>query len=344
MNQESQMRKPKHRGRHLFGLIVGIIALSCAPTYAQEIITTVAGNGTRGFSGDGGPAASASLDIKHFTGGVAADAAGNVYIADTGNHRVRKIDSGGIISTVAGNGAAGFSGDGGPATSASLFAPTGLALGVGGDVGATEDLYIVDTGNQRIRRVGPDGIITTVAGNGVRGFSGDGGLATAASLSLGDIQYLGIAGYPTSVAVDQNVGILYIPDTGNGRVRKVASGFITSFVTGLKDPYGVAVDDGGNLFITDSSNDQILRVTPSGAVTTVARILSSPSGVAIDRAGNLYIADSHSHRIRKVEPNGVTNVIAGSGDPIFDPFEGYYFVGGFSGDGGPATSAQLNFP
>ena len=315
-----------------------VAAFQTLPVFAQGIITTVAGNGSRGFAGDGGPAVNALLDIKHFTGGVAADAAGNVYIADTGNHRVRKINAGGIISTVAGNGVARFSGDGGPATNASLFAPTGLG------VDAPGNLYIVDTGNQRIRRVGQDRIITTVAGNGVRGFSGDGGLATAASLSLGNIQYLGIAGYPTSVAVD-GAGNFYVADTDNGRVRKIdQSGIITSAVNGLRDPYGVAADSAGNLFITDSSNDQILKVSPSGEVTTITQTLYSPSGVALDRAGNLHIADSHSHRIRKAEPNGVTSVIAGSGDPIFDPVEGYFFVGGFSGDGGPATSAQLNFP
>jgi sugar lactone lactonase YvrE len=332
------MRKPKHRSRRLLGLIIGIIALGSAPAHAQGIITTVAGNGTRGFSGDGGPAVNALIDMKYFTGGVAADAAGNVYIADTGNHRVRKIDPGGIISTVAGNGVARFSGDGGPATSAALFAPTGVGTDAAGN------LYIVDTGNQRIRRVSPDKIITTVAGNGVRGFSGDGGIATAASLSLGNIQYLGLGGYPTSVTVDGE-GNFYIADTDNERVRKVdQSGIITSAVTGLRDPYGLVADAVGNLFITDSSNDQILKVSPSGVVTTIARTLYSPSGVALDGVGNLYIADSHSHRVRKVEPNGVTSVIAGSGDPIFDPIEGYYFVGGFSGDGGPATSAQLNFP
>ncbi|MDQ3175239.1 MAG: DUF4214 domain-containing protein [Acidobacteriota bacterium] len=209
---------------------------------------------------------------------------------------------------------------------------------------AAGNLYIVDTGNQRIRRVGPGGIITTVAGNGGRGFSGDGGMATAASLSLGNVQYLGIAGYPTSVAVD-GAGNLYIADTDNGRVRKVnPAGIISSAITGLRDPYGVAADAVGNLFIADSSNDRILKVSPGGVVTTIAGTLYSPSGVAVDRAGNLYIADSHSHRVRKVEPNGFTTIVAGSGDPIFDPIEGYYFVGGYSGDGGPATSAQLNFP
>jgi sugar lactone lactonase YvrE len=326
------------RATSLLWLLVCVAGLSAVPTFAQGIITTVAGNGSRGFSGDGGAAVNALIDMKSFTGGVAADAAGNVYLADTGNHRVRKIDSSVIISTIAGNGSAKFSGDGASATNASLFAPTGLTLDAAGT------LYIVDTGNQRIRRVSPNGIITTVAGNGVRGFSGDGGIATAASLSLGNVQYLGTGGYPTSVAVD-GAGNLYIPDTENGRVRMVSpSGIITTVVAALRDPYGAAVDAAGNLFITDGSNDQILKVSPSGAVTTIATALSSPSGVALDRAGNLYIADSHSHRIRKVEPSGVTSVIAGSGDPIFDPIEGYYLVGGFSGDGGPATSAQLNFP
>ena len=322
----------------LLWLLVCVAGLNAVPAFAQGIITTMTGNGSRGFSGDGGLAVNALLDIRPFTGGVAVDAPGNVYIADTVNHRVRKIDPSGIISTVAGNGIAGFSGDGGLATNASLFAPTGLGVDTRGN------LYIVDTGNQRIRRVGPDRIVTTVAGNGVRGFSGDGGVATGASLSLGDVQLLGIAGYPTSVAVD-GAGNLYIPDTDNGRVRKVApSGVITSVVAGLRDPYGVAVDAAGNLFITDSSNDQVLKVSVSGAVATIIAALHSPSGVAVDSVGNLYIADSHTHRIRKFEPNGVTSVIAGSGDPIFDPIEGFIFVGGFSGDGGPATSALLNFP
>ena len=321
----------------LLWLLSCVAWLNTVPVHAQGTITTVAGNGSRGFSGDGGPAVNALLDIKHFTGGVAADAAGNVYIADTGNHRVRKIDPGGTISTVAGNGIARFSGDGGPATSASLFAPTGLGVDGGGN------LYVVDTGNQRIRKVSPNGTISTVAGNGIRSFSGDGGIATAASLSLGNIQYLGIAGYATSVALD-GAGNLYIADTDNGRVRKVdPSGIITSVVAGLRDPYSVAADSAGNLFVTDSSNDKILKVSASGSVTVIAGGLSSPSGLALDHAGNLYIADSHTHRIRKVDPNGVTTIVAGSGDPIFD-IDGYHFVGGYSGDGGPATSALMNFP
>ena len=168
-------RGMKRRAVSLLWLLLWMGGLNAVSTFAQGIITTVAGSFSHGFSGDGGPAVSAQLDMKHFTGGVAVDMAGNVYIADTGNHRVRKIDTNGIVSTAAGNGAPGLSGDGGAATNASLFAPTGLGLDAAGI------LYIIDTGNQRIRRVGLDGIITTVAGNGARGFSGDGGLATASS-------------------------------------------------------------------------------------------------------------------------------------------------------------------
>jgi len=164
----------------------------------EGTISTIAGNGVEAFSGDGGPATSASLNRPS---GVAVDAAGNIYIGDSRNSRIRKVDAGGIITTVAGNGASGFSGDGGPANAASLAAPRGVMVDAAGN------LYIADMDNSRIRKVDAGGIITTVAGNGVYGFSGDGGPATAASLAE-----------PRNTALDAS-GNLYIADKDNKRVR-----------------------------------------------------------------------------------------------------------------------------
>jgi NHL repeat len=306
------MRKRKHLGQHWLGLIIGVIALGSPPAHAQGIITTVAGNGTRGFSGDGGLAPNSTLNLGEFTGGVAVDAGGNLYVADSNNHRIRKVYPNGTISTMV----------------AALNYPSGLA------VDSASNLYIVDNGNQRIRKVSADGMITTVAGNGVAGFSGDGGRATSASLHFNR--------YTGNCAVD-GAGNLYIPDTENHRIRKVGADGIITTVTSVYWPYSVAVDAANAVYI-GGEDGIIVKVDAAGIRTVVATGLNVPSGVACDRAGNLYIADSHSHRIRKVEPNGVTSVIAGSSDPLFDPIEGYYFVGGFSGDGGSARSALLNFP
>ena len=298
------MRKPIHRSRYSYSLIIGMIVLCSASTFAQGIITTVAGNGARGFSGDGGPAISSTLNLGEFTGGVAVDTAGNLYIADSNNNCVRKVDLSGTITTVA----------------RSLNYPSGLAFD------SAENLYIVDTGNQRIRKLSPNGIINTVAGNGVAGFSGDGGPAIRASLHFN--RYTGDCGVDSA-------GNLYIPDTENYRIRRVGIDGIITTVASVRWPYSVAVDAIGDLYV--GAEDGVSGKVGAGG-------LNVPAGVAVDRAGNLYIADSHNHRVRKVDPNGVATIIAGSGDPIFDPVEGYYFVGGFSGDGGPATSAQLNFP
>jgi sugar lactone lactonase YvrE len=307
------------------------------------IITTVAGSGTQGYSGDDGPATSAQLGYPQ---GVALDAAGNLFIADSANGRVRKVSPSGIIITVAGNNAPGSSGDGAPATSAQV-SPAGVVVDRAGN------LFISDPFNARVRMVSSRGIITTVAGNGTRGISGDGGPATSAQLYA-----------PQGVAVDE-AGNLFIADSGNGRLRKVSpSGIITTVAGGGKnvpgdggpaisaqfDASGVAVDRAGNLFLSDLGYQSIRKVSPDGIITKVAgngrstfygtfsgdggpavsAQLAYPTGVAVDAAGNLFIAESG--RIRKVSSSGIISTVAGNG------------VSGFSGDGGPATSAQLNMP
>ncbi len=278
------------------------------------VLHVVAGSGIGTFSsGDGGSGTAASLSGPW---GVGIDSSGNVYIAERG-HRVRKVTREGIIITIAGTGNSGFSGDGGPATNASLTIPLAVAPD------ATGNLYIADTGNHRVRKVGPDGVITTIAGNGVAGFSGDGGAATAASLSS-----------PHGLTVDSR-GNLYISDSGNGRIRKVTpGGLITTLAGGgtnfpgdggpafsgqLAFPWGLALERDGSLYIADSGNTRIRKVTPAGIISTVAggnvgfsgdgglataASLNSPSGVAVDSAGNLYISDLFNRRVRKVDPAG----------------------------------------
>jgi sugar lactone lactonase YvrE len=233
---------------------------------AAGTITTIAGNGSAVFSGDGGPAVSAGLN---YPANVAVDNAGNLYIADEYSNRIRKVSASGIITTVAGNGTLGSGGDSGPATSAQLYYPTGLAFDGSGN------LYIADNGNQRIRKVDATGIITTVAGTGTASFSGDGGPATAATLND-----------PTGVAVD-TAGNLYIADYGNQRIRKintlgtittVAGNGISSYLgdggpataAELNYPTGVALDAAGNLYIADFVNNRIRKVDTTGTITTFA--------------------------------------------------------------------------
>jgi sugar lactone lactonase YvrE len=278
---------------------------------SNGVITTVAGNGTYGFSGDNGPATSAQLFNPQ---GVAVDSAGNLYIADTFNNRIRKV-SNGVITTVAGNGTSGASGDNIPATTAQLNWPYGVAVDSAGN------LYIANTYNNRVCKVS-NGIITTVAGTGTHGFSGDNGPATAAQLS-----------WPDGVVVD-SAGNLYIADTDNNRIRKVSNGVITTVAgngtegfSGDKGPataaqlgwpYSVAVDSAGNLYIADTYNNHVRKVS-NGVITTVAgdgtfgfggdkgpatSAAVSPAGVALDSAGRLYIADTVNYRIRILRPAG----------------------------------------
>ncbi|MPR35737.1 hypothetical protein GBK04_20875 [Cytophagaceae bacterium SJW1-29] len=275
-------------------------------------ISTIAGNGTAGFSGDGGAATNASLSAP---ARVALDGSGNLYIADQNNNRIRKVSTNGIISTIAGNGTAGFAGDGGAAINASLAAPTGVAVDESGYI------YIADRDNNRIRKVGNDGIISTFAGNGVAGVGGDGGTATIAGLYA-----------PTDVAVDGS-GNVFIADRDNSRIRKVTTNGIINTVAGnggtgfsgdggsatsatLTSPSAVTLDISGNLFIADGGNFRIRRVDASGIISTVAgngiygfsgdggdatsAKLTFPSGIATDGMGNLYIADTDNHRIRKL--------------------------------------------
>ncbi|GIX45905.1 MAG: hypothetical protein KatS3mg131_0116 [Candidatus Tectimicrobiota bacterium] len=233
------------------------------------IISTVAGTGQAGYSGDGGAAVAARLNKPS---GVYVDGAGNLYIADRDNHRVRRVEaSTGIISTVAGSGVAGYSGDGGPAVAARLNKPSGVYVDGAGN------LYIADRDNHRVRRVeASTGIISTVAGSGVAGYSGDGGPAVAARLNK-----------PSGVYVD-GAGNLYIADRDNHRVRRVSPG-ADEVVTGAADEVIATVAGMG-----------IAANGGSGGSAT-ATPLRMPSGVYVDAAGNLYLADEDNHRVRRTQ-------------------------------------------
>lgn len=234
---------------------------------AAGVITTIAGNGSAGFAGDGGPDTTAELNGP---AGLAVDSAGNLHIADAHGNRVRKITPAGIIVTEAGNGVPGFSGDGGPALTASLINPHAVALDAAGN------LYIADNGNYRIREVTTDGPIHTVAGNGPTGLPQDGGPATASGLC----QPFGL-----SVAAS---GALYIADTCDQRIRKVTpdgkiatvvgngtAGFLgdggAATAAALNTPWSVAVDPGGNIYVADQGNSRIRKVSADGAIATTAR-------------------------------------------------------------------------
>ncbi|MET7593337.1 hypothetical protein ACFYPQ_42225 [Streptomyces sp. NPDC005522] len=320
--------------------------LAPAVTAQLRRLTTVAGIGEDGFDGDGQPATTAHLDGPS---GVAVDGYGNLYIADTGNCRVRKVDVQGTITTVAGTGTQDFNGDGQPAATAHLDYPGGVAVDSHGN------LYIADTQNCRVRKVDVQGTITTVAGTGEQGFGGDGRPATAAQLW-----------YPSAVAVDVH-GTLYIADTQNRRVRKVdAQGIITTvagagrvgssddgqpaITAHLFSPRGVAVDVHGALYIADTYDHRVRRVDVRGIITTVAGTgeegfsgdgqpataaqLWSPSGVAVDVHGTLYIADTQNRRVRRVDARGTITTVAGTSEE-----EGHLV-----GDGEPLTMTTLDEP
>lgn len=310
----------------------------------KGIITTVAGTGEQGFSGDGGAATSAQLDTPS---GVAVDSTGNLFIADSHNHRIRRVGTDGIITTIAGNGVAGLTGDGANATSAELNFPTGVSVGSGGT------LYIADSANQVIRKV-TNGVISTVAGTGQQGYSGDGGPAVSAQLDT-----------PTGVAVDPNVvGQIYIADRHNHRVRIVAAnGTITTVAgtgqpsfsgdggtgtaAGLDGPRGVAVTSNGLVYLADSDNQRI-RVLTGSQISTVAgtgeqgfagdvasparAILDTPGAVAASPLSTFTFADTHNDRVRDVDSSQL-NTIVGIAPPLT---EGIVLSGPTSGVFGSA--------
>ncbi len=315
-------------------------SIESATASVNSSITTFAGGGI----GDGEPATTAAIAATYGSTGIATGPDGSLYIADTQNNRVRKIGVNGIITTIAGNGVAGFSGDGGPATLASLNQPWGVAVAADGTI------YVADTHNNRIRRIDTGGIISTIAGNGIPGFTGDGGLATQASLSN-----------PISVAIGPQNAVYFI-DSGNQRVRSVSlDGVITTVAgngtetfngdggpatqAGLGYPGGLAVGQDGNIYIADTLHSRIRRVDTEGTITTIAgngivgfsgdgnlatnAALDEPDGVTVGPDGNIYIVDTDNNRVRRVGVDGVITTVAGNG------------TAGFSGDGGPASEASF---
>jgi sugar lactone lactonase YvrE len=318
-----------------------------APVTAQTMYT-YAGTGVAGFSGDAGAATAAKVNVTH---GVATDAAGNVYIADHDNNRIRKVSTSGVITTIAGTGFGGYLGDGGAATAAWIKWPIGIAVDASGNI------YFSDYGNNVIRKINTSGTISTIAGIGgsIPLYSGDGGPATAANL-----------GNAWGVAVDAT-GNVYIADALNHRIRKVVvgTGIITT-VAGiglatfsgdggpataarLNEPTGVAFDGAGNMYIADNANNRVRKVNTSGIITTIAGIglpygytgdggpatiakLYYPKGIAVDNPGNVYICDWNNNCVRKINTSGIITTVTGTG------------VAGFSGDGGAPGAAQLDHP
>ncbi|MGC8761078.1 MAG: SMP-30/gluconolactonase/LRE family protein [Bryobacteraceae bacterium] len=308
------------------------------------MVSTVAGTGNPGWGGDGGPAIYGSLS---YPSALAIDPAGNLYVVEPFAQRIRKVSADGKLTTLAGTGQFGFEGDGGPALKARFNGPDGIAADREGNV------YVSDSYNHRIRRIDPDGRITTIAGTGDGGYGGDGGPATAAMLN-----------YPGALAVD-NAGNLFVADTLNQRVRRIDRSGIIETVVGNGSfgyprngelaleaaiPYvkGLAFDGAGNLYLSFPSDGRIRMVNRDGQMWTLAgdgsfgfngdgmlplaTQLALPGGIAVDRMGSLYVADRLNDRVRKIVPYRSVTTVAGRG------------AAGFAGDGGPAAEAKLSSP
>jgi hypothetical protein len=328
-----------------------LIFIACAATAwftptntSAQNITTIAGTGVAGFSGDGGAATAGRIYDPH---DMCMDGGGNIYFADWSNNRVRKISASGIITTIAGTGGFGFAGDGGPATAALLNRPYGITVDHSGNV------YFSDEFNHRIRKISAAGTISTVAGTGITGYSGDGGMATAAQIWV-----------PLYMGVDVADNI-YFADNQNHRIRKVTPAGIISTVAGsglagymgdggpataarLNFPGDMVFDPAGNMYFCDGINHCVRKVNPSGIISTIAGIglagftgdggpataarLNEAQCVALDNAGNIYVSDYQNNRIRKINTSGIISTVVGTGLPLYN------------GDGIPATTANIDHP
>ena len=343
----------------IFVLSFAVTLFSCAGSaLAQSIITFAgtgygAGTGTGSHTGDGGSCANATF---FYPTGVASNGYSNLYVADQNNHVVRKINYTGTITTYAGTGTAGNSGDGLLAVNAKLNKPFGVA------VDRNENVYVADYYSNVVRKINTSGVIVTIAGTGVAGYSGDNSFGVVAKLNA-----------PYGVAVDAD-GNVYIADAGNNVIRKVdALGTITTVAgngfgaglgfghgayTGdgdmatnasLNYPEGVTIDNYGDLYIADANNNVVRKVNNhDGTISTVAGTgvsglsgnggpavaakLNFPAGVFADGHGNLYVADQGNNAVRKIDPSGTISALAGTG------------ASGYSGDGGYASKALLNAP
>ena len=368
MNQNSKQFIAGSRlkgGIALWG-VTPVLALSIAllplVSRAQTVpvynISASVGNGTAGFAGDGSAAVSAEVN---FPSAMALDGSGNLYIADQANFRIRKVDASGNISTIAGTGTNGATGDTKAATSAEIGSAGGIAVDPSGNI------YFTQTAGHLIRKISTGGIITVFAGTGTLGFSGD---TSPYSIAVGATVVLATKAQifaPTGIASDSK-GNIYFSDTGNNRIRMVSvkdSSITTvagngvgayygdgagSIYSEVNHPTGMVFDAADNLYFADSLNHRVRKIAAAdGKISTVAgsgtagnadngglavnSLLHYPNSVSLDSSGNLYIADFINNRVRMVTTNGLISTIAGGGR---------YF--GNSGDGGPALAARMNFP
>ena len=278
------------------------VAVTCVNNN-EATVSTLAGSGAQGSADGTGSTASFA-----FPRGIAVDSAGNVYVGDHLNTKIRKVTPAGDVTTLAGSGTLGS--DDGTGSAASFYHPSGVAVDSAGNV------YVADTYNNKIRKITPAGEVTTLAGSGAVG--SDDGTGSAATFDR-----------PFGVALD-SAGNVYVGDTYNNKIRKITpAGEVTTLagsgayggndgagsVANFANPYGVAVDSAGNVYVADFGNSKIRKITPAGDVSTLAGSFNRPNGVAVDIAGNVYVADLFNHMIRKITPAGEVTTLAGSGAP-----------------------------